>query len=124
SNVEADLNPDFDAIDALAAGFPAGTVSGAPKVRAMQIIDEMEADKRGVYAGCVGYFSANGDMDTCITLRTAVVKDGTIHVQAGAGIVADSVAENEHRECIAKSRALFLAASEAVRMASPAERGQ
>lgn len=124
SNVEADLNPDFDAIDALAAGFPAGTVSGAPKVRAMQIIDELEHDKRGVYAGCVGYFSANGDMDTCIILRTAVVKDATIHVQAGAGIVADSVAENEHRECIAKSRALFRAAQEAVRMASPVERGQ
>ncbi|MHA1523942.1 MAG: anthranilate synthase component I [Alphaproteobacteria bacterium] len=124
SNVEADLDPQFDAIDALAAGFPAGTVSGAPKVRAMQIIDELESDKRGVYAGCVGYFSANGDMDTCIVLRTAVVKDGKIHVQAGAGIVADSVPENEQAECIAKAKALFLAAQEAVHNAATLERGQ
>ena len=124
SNVEADLDPAFDAIDALAAGFPAGTVSGAPKVRAMQIIDELEGDKRGVYAGCVGYFSANGDMDTCIILRTAVVKDGKIHVQAGAGIVADSVPENEQAECIAKARALFRAADEAVHNAATLERGQ
>ena len=92
SNVEGRLDEKYDAIDALVAGFPAGTVSGAPKVRAMQIIDELEHEKRGVYAGCVGYFSANGDMDTCIVLRTAIVKDGKMYVQAGAGIVADSVA--------------------------------
>ncbi len=90
SNVEGKLNPDCDALDALAAGFPAGTVSGAPKVRAMQIIDELEKEKRGLYAGCVGYFSAAGEMDTCIVLRTALVKDGIMYVQAGAGIVADS----------------------------------
>ena len=79
------------------AGFPAGTVSGAPKVRAMEIIDELESEKRGVYAGCVGYFSADGEMDTCIVLRTAIVKDGKMYVQAGAGIVADSVPESEHQ---------------------------
>ena len=85
----ASSTPKHDALDALAAGFPAGTVSGAPKVRAMQIIDELEKEKRGLYAGCVGYFSAAGEMDTCIVLRTALVKDGTMYVQAGAGIVAD-----------------------------------
>ena len=85
SNVEGRLDPSFDALDALVAGFPAGTVSGAPKVRAMQIIDELEKDKRGPYAGCIGYFGANGEMDTCIVLRTAVVKDGRMAVQAGAG---------------------------------------
>ncbi len=90
SNVEGELARDRDALDALIAGFPAGTVSGAPKVRAMQIIDELEKEKRGIYAGCVGYFSAAGEMDTCIVLRTAVIKDGTMYVQAGAGIVADS----------------------------------
>ena len=91
SNVEGDARrEDRDALDALAAGFPAGTVSGAPKVRAMEIIDELEKEKRGLYAGCVGYFSAAGEMDTCIVLRTALVKDGTMYVQAGAGIVADS----------------------------------
>ena len=85
SNVIGRLDPAHDAIDALMAGFPAGTVSGAPKVRAMQIIDELEKDKRGPYAGCVGYFSADGQMDTCIVLRTGLVKDGQLHVQAGAG---------------------------------------
>ena len=124
SNVEGDLDPKYDAIDALAAGFPAGTVSGAPKVRAMEIIDELEKDKRGPYAGCVGYFSANGDMDTCIVLRTAVVKDGKMYVQAGAGIVADSVPQSEHEECINKAKALFRAAEEAVRFAGQATRGQ
>ena len=107
-----------DAIDALMAGFPAGTVSGAPKVRAMQIIDELESEKRGVYAGCVGYFSASGEMDTCIVLRTAVVKDGVMHVQAGAGIVADSVPDMEQAECRNKAEALFRAAEEARRFAS------
>ena len=89
SNVEGKLDDKHDALDALAAGFPAGTVSGAPKVRAMQIIDELEKEKRGLYAGAVGYFSAAGEMDTCIVLRTALVKNGTMYVQAGAGIVSD-----------------------------------
>jgi len=124
SNVEGNLDPKFDAIDALEAGFPAGTVSGAPKVRAMEIIDELEREKRGPYAGCVGYFSANGDMDTCIVLRTAIVKDGKMYVQAGAGIVADSVPQSEHEECINKAKALFKAAEEAVRFAGQSSRGQ
>lgn len=118
SNVVGDLDPKYDAIDALMAGFPAGTVSGAPKVRAMEIIDELEKEKRGVYAGCVGYFSANGDMDSCIVLRTSLVKDGVMHVQAGAGIVADSVPESEQTECVNKAKALFRAAEEAVRFAT------
>jgi anthranilate synthase component 1 len=124
SNVEGKLRQEHDAIDALVAGFPAGTVSGAPKVRAMQIIDELERDKRGVYAGCVGYFSADGEMDTCIVLRTAIVKDGKMYVQAGAGVVADSVPESEHQECVNKAKALFRAAEEAVRFAGRAGRGQ
>jgi anthranilate synthase component 1 len=124
SNVEGKLNPDCDALDALAAGFPAGTVSGAPKVRAMEIIDELEKEKRGLYAGCVGYFSAAGEMDTCIVLRTALVKDGTMYVQAGAGIVADSNPESEQQECVNKAKALFRAAEEARRFASAAKRGQ
>ncbi len=124
SNVEGTLAKKYDAIDALVAGFPAGTVSGAPKVRAMQIIDELEPEKRGVYAGCAGYFSADGEMDTCIMLRTALVKDGRMYVQAGAGIVADSVPEAEHEECINKAKALFRAAEEAVRFAGRAGRAQ
>jgi anthranilate synthase component 1 len=117
SNVEGKLDPAFDAMDALFAGFPAGTVSGAPKVRAMQIIEELEPDRRGVYAGCIGYFSANGSLDTCIALRTALVKDGQMIVQAGAGIVADSVPASEHQECRNKARALLRAAEEAVKFA-------
>lgn len=124
SNVEGKLDKRHDTIDALVAGFPAGTVSGAPKVRAMQIIDELERDKRGVYAGCVGYFSADGEMDTCIVLRTAIVKDGRMYVQAGAGVVADSVPESEHQECVNKAKALFRAAEDAVRFAGRAGRGQ
>jgi anthranilate synthase component 1 len=124
SNVTGRLRADCDALDALVAGFPAGTVSGAPKVRAMQIIDELEKEKRGPYAGCVGYFSADGAMDTCIVLRTAVVKDGKVYVQAGAGIVADSDPESEHQECVNKAKALFRAADEARRFASQAQRGQ
>ena len=124
SNVEGKLRPDCDALDALAAGFPAGTVSGAPKVRAMQIIDELEKEKRGLYAGCVGYFSAAGEMDTCSVLRTALVKVGTMDVQAGAGIVADSNPEGEQQECVNKAKALFRAAEEARRFASAAKRGQ
>ena len=118
SNVEGELDPRFDEIDALMAGFPAGTVSGAPKVRAMEIIDELEVDKRGVYAGCVGYFSANGEMDSAIVLRTALVKDGMMYVQAGAGIVADSVPASEMLECVNKAKALFRAREEAVRFAA------
>lgn len=124
SNVEGRLDRRHDALDALVAGFPAGTVSGAPKVRAMEIIDELEKDKRGVYAGCVGYFGASGEMDTCIVLRTAVVKDGRIHVQAGAGVVADSVPAAEQAECVNKAKALFRAAEEARRFASGARRAQ
>ncbi|MBV6488296.1 MAG: anthranilate synthase component I [Pseudorhodoplanes sp.] len=124
SNVEGDLAANRDALDALAAGFPAGTVSGAPKIRAMEIIDELEKEKRGIYAGAVGYFSAAGNMDTCIVLRTAIVKDGTMYVQAGAGIVADSDPASEQQECINKAKALFRAADEARRFASSSGRGQ
>lgn len=110
SNVEGDLADGEDAVSALFAGFPAGTVSGAPKVRAMEIIDELEPHRRGVYAGAVGYFSADGGMDTCIALRTAVIKDGQMHVQAGAGVVLDSDPVSEHEECVNKAAALFRAA--------------
>ncbi len=124
SNVEGKLRKDRDPLDALTAGFPAGTVSGAPKVRAMQIIDELEKEKRSLYAGCVGYFSAGTDMDTCIVLRTALIKDGMMYVQAGAGIVADSDPELEQQECINKAKALFRAAEEAKRFASVTGRGE
>ena len=113
SNVTGKMGPSKDAIDALLGGFPAGTVSGAPKVRACEIIAELEAETRGAYAGGVGYFSPDGSMDSCIVLRTAVVKDGMMHVQAGAGIVADSDPASEHRECEAKAGALLAAACEA-----------
>lgn len=115
SNVEGELKPGLTALDALLAGFPHGTVTGAPKVRAMEIINEVEKHKRGVYAGGVGYFGAGGDMDTCIALRTAVVKDGMLHVQAGGGVVLDSDPELELQETLHKSRALFRAAAEAWR---------
>ena len=118
STVEGRLRPGLDALDALVAGFPAGTLTGAPKIRAMEIIEELEPTRRGIYAGCIGYFAANGTMDTCIGLRTAVVKDGTMHVQAGGGVVADSTAEGEWEETRQKSRALFRAAEEAVRFAA------
>lgn len=114
SNVEGELKDDLDAIDALMAGFPAGTVSGAPKVRAMEIIDELEPIQRKFYAGCVGYLSANGDMDTCIALRTGLLKDGKFYIQAGAGVVADSNPESEHQECINKAQALIKAANNAI----------
>ena len=113
SNVEGELADDCDAIDALLAGFPAGTVSGAPKVRAMEIIDQLELERRGVYAGCIGYFGADGDMDTCIALRTAVIKDQTLYVQAGCGVVADSDPEYEYQETVNKAQALVRAAEEA-----------
>ena len=125
SNVEGHIRDGLDAVDALAAGFPAGTLSGAPKIRAMEIIDEFEKEKRGaVYAGAVGYFAADGSMDTCIVLRTAVVKDGTMYVQAGGGVVADSVPEAEYQETVNKAKALMTAADEAVRFASAARKGQ
>jgi anthranilate synthase component 1 len=124
SNVVGELSSDHDALDALFAGFPAGTVSGAPKVRACQVIAELEQETRGAYAGGVGYFSPDGSMDSCIVLRTAVVKDGTMHVQAGAGIVADSNADYEQRECEAKASALLAAAREAIAQASGPRFGQ
>ena len=114
SNVNGELDSDrFDPIDALFSGFPAGTLSGAPKVRAMEIIDELEPERRSVYGGCIGYFGADGDMDTCIALRTAVLKDNKLYIQAGCGIVADSNPELEYMETINKARALFQAAQEA-----------
>ncbi len=117
SNVEGDLADDKDALDALFAGFPAGTVSGAPKIRAMEIIDELEPTRRGVYAGCIGYFGANGDMDTAIALRTGVIKDGMLYIQAGGGVVADSDPELEYQESVNKARALVRAAEDAEQFA-------
>ncbi|MFT8718889.1 anthranilate synthase component I [Acetobacter sp.] len=118
SNVEGELKPNLEALDALIAAFPAGTLTGAPKIRAMEIIDEVERTRRATYAGCVGYFGAGGDMDTCIGLRMAVVKDGAMYVQAGCGVVADSVPALECAETHHKARALFRAAEDAVRLAS------
>lgn len=109
STIEGEIKPDLDALDALIAGFPAGTVSGAPKIRAMEIIEELENEKRSFYAGCTGYFSSNGDMETCITIRSALIKDDKIYLQAGAGVVFDSIAINEHQECINKAKALVRA---------------
>lgn len=117
SDVTGTLRQDLDEIDALVAGFPAGTVSGAPKIRAMEIIDELETDRRGIYSGCVGYFSANGDMDTCIALRTAVVKDGKLYAQAGGGVVYDSTPQYEYDETVNKAAALFRAAEVALDLA-------
>jgi anthranilate synthase component 1 len=110
SNVEATVRDDEGPMAVLKATFPAGTVSGAPKVRAMEIIDELEPSKRGIYAGSVGYLGFNGDMDLCIAIRTAVVKDGHIFVQAGAGIVADSDPDMEWQETLNKARAQLRAA--------------
>lgn len=118
SNVDGQIRDDVDVVDALLAGLPAGTVSGAPKIRAMEIIDELEREKRGVYAGGVGYFGAGGEMDTAIALRTAVLKDGKMYVQAGGGVVWDSDPEAERMETVNKSKALFRAAEEAIRFAS------
>ncbi len=117
SNVEGKIAPGKDALDALYAGFPAGTVSGAPKVRAMEIIDELEPEKRGIYAGCIGYFGADGEMDTCIALRTALIKDGMLYAQAGGGVVTDSTPQGEYDESCNKARALIHAAHEAIRFA-------
>ncbi|TBN41799.1 anthranilate synthase component I [Paracoccus subflavus] len=115
SNVVGQLRDDEDALSALLAGLPAGTVSGAPKVRAMEIIDELEPEKRGVYGGAVGYFAANGEMDMCIALRTGVLKDGALYIQAGGGVVYDSDPESEFMETVNKSRALQRAAEGAAR---------
>jgi anthranilate synthase component I len=120
SNVEGKRNPNCGPIDVLMAGFPAGTVSGAPKVRAMEIIDELENVRRGLYGGCIGYFGADGAMDSCIALRTALIKDGTMHVQAGGGVVADSDPEAEYQETVNKAKALLRAAEEAGRFHRPA----
>jgi anthranilate synthase component 1 len=117
SHVEGKIDPRYTAIDALLAGFPAGTLSGAPKVRAMEIIDELEIEKRNLYGGGIGYFAGDGSMDTCIVLRTAIVKDDRMVVQAGCGVVADSEPAKEHQEILDKSRALFRAAEEAVSFA-------
>ncbi|MCP5085603.1 MAG: anthranilate synthase component I [Rhodobacteraceae bacterium] len=118
SNVIGQLSDDHDALSALLAGLPAGTVSGAPKVRAMEVIDELESEKRSVYGGGVGYFSANGEMDICIALRTAVTKDEKLYIQAGGGVVYDSDPEAEFQETVNKSNALRQAAKEAVRFVS------
>ncbi len=115
SNVVGELAEDQDALSAFFAGMPAGTVSGAPKVRAMQIIDELEPEKRGVYGGGVGYFSAGGDMDMCIALRTAIVKDAKLYIQAGGGVVYDSDPESEYQETVHKSNAIRRAAADASR---------
>ncbi|AKR49219.1 MULTISPECIES: anthranilate synthase component I [Acetobacter] len=117
SNVQGTLKPELEALDALVAAFPAGTLTGAPKIRAMEIIDEVERTRRATYAGCIGYFGAGGNMDTCIGLRMAVVKDGQMHVQAGCGVVADSVPETEYEETRHKARAVFRAAEAALEQA-------
>ncbi|MBT3204537.1 MAG: anthranilate synthase component I [Gammaproteobacteria bacterium] len=119
SNVEGELKPDMSAMDVLRATFPAGTVSGAPKIRAMEIIDELEPVKRGIYSGAVGYLSWSGNMDTAIAIRTAVIKDKKLYIQAGAGIVYDSVAENEWAETMNKARAIFRAVALAESGLSP-----
>ncbi len=118
SNVEGTLKKGLNALDALISGFPAGTLTGAPKIRAMQILDEVEPTRRTTYAGCVGYFGADGSMDTCISLRTALIKDKKMYVQAGCGVVADSDPEAEYQETRQKAKALFRAAEEAWRFAS------
>ncbi|HIC62495.1 MAG TPA: anthranilate synthase component I, partial [Marine Group III euryarchaeote] len=111
SNVVGQLRDDYDAIDVLRATFPAGTVSGAPKVRAMEIIEELEPDRRGIYAGALGYIGWNGNMDTAITIRTAIIANGRLYIQAGAGIVADSIPAQEWKDPINKGRAVFRAAA-------------
>jgi len=109
SHVEGQIRPEMDAFDLMRATFPAGTVSGAPKVRAMEIIEELEGERRGLYAGAVGYFSHDGSMDTCIAIRTMLVHDTTVYIQAGAGIVADSDPTREYQECLDKASALTVA---------------
>ena len=109
SNVVGKFNNKFSVFETLLSGFPAGTVSGAPKIRAMEIIDELEKNKRKLYAGGIGYFTPNKEFDTCIALRTALIKDNKFYVQAGAGVVADSNPEKEHAETINKAKALMKA---------------
>ena len=109
SNVRARLREDRDAIDLLRATFPAGTLTGAPKVRAMEIIDELESERRGLYGGCVGYIDYRGNMDTCIAIRTLLIKDGRIFAQAGGGVVADSDPETEYQESLHKAQAVLRA---------------
>ena len=116
SEVQGHIRHDLDAVDALKAGFPAGTLTGAPKIRAMEIINELEPARRGPYGGAAGYISGNGDMDSCIVLRTALIKDDMLYIQAGAGVVYDSVDENEYQECVNKAMAVIRAAAEAVEM--------
>jgi anthranilate synthase component 1 len=113
SNVTGQLRPEKNAYDVMRATFPAGTVSGSPKVRAMQIINQLEKSKRGVYAGAVGYFGFDGNHDSCIALRTVVLKDGKAYVQAGAGVVADSTPEGEHQECVNKAMGMMAAIARA-----------
>ena len=124
SNVEGRVRPGLDAIDVFKASFPAGTVTGAPKVRAMQIIDELEPVKRGVYSGAVGYLGFNGDMDVAIAIRTAVLKDGKLHVQAAAGVVADSDPQAEWQETQHKARAILRAAEIAMARLQPVPEGE
>ena len=121
SNVEGKLKPEHSCIDVLRATFPAGTLSGAPKIRAMEIIHDMEPVKRGIYGGAVGYLSWHGDMDTAIAIRTAVIKDGQLHIQAGAGVVADSVPKLEWKETQNKARAVFRAMAMAANGLVPVE---
>ena len=109
SNIEAKLKKDNDSTDVLFSGFPAGTVTGAPKIRAIQVIEELEKSKRNMYAGSVGFISNNGDINTCIALRSAFIKKNHIYVQAGAGIVADSIPKNEFKETESKALALLTA---------------
>ena len=109
SNVEGKFNPKFSLFETLMSGFPAGTVSGAPKIRAMELIDKMEKNKRKLYAGGIGYFSPNSEFDTCIALRTALIKKDKIYVQAGAGVVADSKPDKEYMETVNKAKALMSA---------------
>ncbi len=116
SNVRGRLAPGRDCFDAFRATFPAGTLSGAPKIRAMEIIEELEPVRRGIYGGAVGYFGWGGTMDTCIAIRTVLIKNGTVYLQAGAGIVADSDPEREHVECVNKARGMLQALKRAERL--------
>ena len=122
SNVTGQLRPDVSPYDALRAGFPAGTVSGAPKIRAMEIISELEGEQRGVYAGAVGYFSHSGNLDTAIALRTMVMKDGVAYIQAGGGVVADSDPASEYEESMNKARATLRALEMAEQIAATQEK--
>lgn len=124
SSVRGELRPGMTAFDLLRATFPAGTVSGAPKVRAMEIVAELEKQRRGPYAGAIGYFAFSGGMDTCIAIRTLVMHGDTIHVQAGAGIVADSDPTREYEETLSKAKALAEAVRRAEQNGRPTERGR